>query len=577
MKKGLLVLCIALIGCLFTTAQITDTIVSLTPSNRNVVLEEFTGVNCQYCPCGHKIANQLYAAHPDRVCLINVHTGPYAAKYTTEYGEALANQSGLTGYPSGTVNRHVFSGNKTALSQDRFNIYANQLLNMSSPVNIAAEGTLDWETKKLTLRVQLYYTAEQTVSSNLLNIAITQDNVIGPQVINSQSCSYPEMMVGTQYRHMHMLRHLINGQWGESITTIAPGTLVEKTYEYTIPALLGTNGAIAAKFEDLRFVAFVAEGHQEIITGVNIPVEIVNRPELSARLLSYAENQSKNCDGVSIVTLTFENSSIEDTLTSMEYTYSIGDEIHTGSWQGMLAPQVSSSTIVLDTINFPISQDNTLSFQFTSFNGNPVDLSPETFNIRKDVYSIGGFVYLRIVTDVYGDETTFRLYGPNGNVVLSGGPFKKLNAYGTTVNEFTYKPTQIGCYRLEVYDSYGDGMNNGYGDGYFELWNANSDVVYHNDGKIGSKATVYIYVTEPYAVDDLEKEVLFVYPNPATENITIGGVDNIIRAEIFNLQGQLVKVETEKTEINVKDLSNGMYMMKVTTKNGSSMHKIVKK
>lgn len=577
MKKSLLVLCIALVSCLFTTAQITDTIVSLTPSNRNVVLEEFTGVNCQYCPCGHKIANQLYAAHPDRVCLINVHTGPFAAKYTTEFGEALDSQAGVTGYPSGTVNRHVFTGNKTALSQDRFTIYANQLMNMSSPVNIAAEGTLDWSTRKLTVRVQLYYTAAQTVTSNLLNIAITQDNVVGPQVINSTSCSYPEMMVGTQYRHMHMLRHLINGQWGEAITTIAPGTLVEKTYEYTIPALFGTNGPIAAKFEDLRFIAFVAEGHQEILTGVNIPVEVVNRPEVEARLLSYTENAVKSCEGKSTVTLTFENSSIQDTLTSLEYTYGINEEIHTGSWQGSLAPLTSSATIILDPIIFPTSQDNTLSFQFTSFNGTPVSQAPQTFNLRKDVYSIGGYIYFKLVTDAFADETTFRLYGPNGNVVLSGGPFQKLNAVGTTLHEYSYKPTQVGCYRLEVNDSYGDGINNDYGLGYFELWNANSDVVYHNDGKFGSKATVYINVTEPYAVDDLENEVLFVYPNPATDVITIGGVNEVISAEIFNIQGQLVKVENEKTEINVKDLTNGVYMMKVTTKNGSSMHKIVKK
>ena len=32
--------------------------VSTTPAHRNVILEEFTGRNCQYCPDGHAIANK---------------------------------------------------------------------------------------------------------------------------------------------------------------------------------------------------------------------------------------------------------------------------------------------------------------------------------------------------------------------------------------------------------------------------------------------------------------------------------------------------------------------------------------
>ena len=90
MKKTLLILVAALLTSLVTSAQVTDTIVSLTPSNRNVVLEEFTGIYCQYCPDGHKRANELKDAHPDRVNIINVHEGYYADNnYTTAFGTAF--------------------------------------------------------------------------------------------------------------------------------------------------------------------------------------------------------------------------------------------------------------------------------------------------------------------------------------------------------------------------------------------------------------------------------------------------------------------------------------------------------
>ena len=47
MKKTLL-LVVAIMAGLTGFAQVTDTIVSTAPSNRNVLLEEYTGVNCTW-------------------------------------------------------------------------------------------------------------------------------------------------------------------------------------------------------------------------------------------------------------------------------------------------------------------------------------------------------------------------------------------------------------------------------------------------------------------------------------------------------------------------------------------------
>ena len=160
MKKILSLVVIALLTSFTLSAQ-GDQFVSTTPTHKNVLLEEYTGINCGYCPDGHRIANQIAAAHPGEVFIINVHAGSYAANtYTTQFGNALANQTGLTGYPSGTINRHVFTGSNTALGRDKWTANANTILGQSSPVNIAAKGTLDWSTRELSLTVQLYYTAD---------------------------------------------------------------------------------------------------------------------------------------------------------------------------------------------------------------------------------------------------------------------------------------------------------------------------------------------------------------------------------------------------------------------------------
>ena len=107
MKKVTLLLAVLTV-CMYSFGQ---TFVSTTPSNKNVILEEYTGTNCVFCPDGHKIAQQLVTGNPDRFFAINIHQGSFAGtnpNYTTQWGNALAGQTNLTGYPSGTINRHIF-------------------------------------------------------------------------------------------------------------------------------------------------------------------------------------------------------------------------------------------------------------------------------------------------------------------------------------------------------------------------------------------------------------------------------------------------------------------------------------
>ena len=574
MKKTLLVLAIALMADLTGFAQITDTIVSTTPSNRNVLLEEYTGINCTWCPDGHRMANELKATNPDRICLINIHQGSFAANtYTTQFGNALANQTGLDGYPSGTINRHVFSGSNTALNRGDWASCANQILNMSSPVNIAAEGTLDMSTRTLNIRVQLYYTSSQNVSSNALNIAILQDNVLGSQVGMSMN---PAQVVGNQYNHMHMLRHLVTGQWGETIENVAQGTLVEKNYEYVIPEQLGSPNAIDAVLPDLTFVAFVCEGHQEVLTSIEVPIERTNLPAIAGRLASVTEIPVLNCSDQANAYFEFMNQG-SNPLTSLTYTYTINGNTQTATWSGNVA-SYQSDTVHIPTVTINLNTNNTLSVQITQINGVDVNVSPKSLTIKKNVYSGAGAMLFTLVTDRYASETTFKIFDPNGIVVLSGGPWSNLSSNGTTTHEFLFEPQMAGCYRLEVYDEYGDGINGGYGAGYFKMVQVSDGVqLFRDNGKFGSQATYLIDVTEPVNVEDYTTATS-IYPNPATDVININTTENVQRVEIYNMQGQLVKVEIgDVTSVSVKALANGMYTMKLTTDNGTSMHKIIKK
>lgn len=575
MKKTLLSLVVAMLVSITGFAQITDTIVSLTPSNRNVLIEEYTGIGCQYCPDGHRIANEIKAANPGRVCVINIHQGSYANNtYTTVFGNALASQTGLNGYPAGTVNRHLFSQYSTVLDlrRDHWSSCANTIMNTPSPVNIAAEGTFDWATGLATIRVQLYYTGSQSVSTNALNVAILQDSVMGTQ----SGASYnPDQVVGNQYRHMHMLRHLITGQWGETIETITPGTLVEKVYTYVIPGVFGSPNPIAAVPKDLRFVAFVTEGQKEVLTACE--VEMVNyAPDKLAKVAEFTPITNLRCDDEVDGKLTIANYGTTS-LSSVSVEYGIdGTNLGTVEWEGSLLPG-ANATVYLPTLHINTGADVELSARVVTVDGEEAEGAENTYQIRKEVYSAGGYMTFVLYTDAFGSEIRFRFFDPNNAIVLSDGRWENVTPPSTVRHDYAFKPTMTGCYRLEVFDSYGDGMNCGYGQGYFELLDANGNVIFHNNGDIGKKATYMIDVTEPVGVDVYQTENT-IYPNPATDMVNINTLDNVQRVEIYNMQGQLVKMEVgEVYHISVKEFATGIYTMKLTTDKGTSMHKIVKK
>jgi len=258
MKKIIFTLIILFIGL---SAAIAQTLVTTDSTNKNVVLEEFTGIHCQYCPEGHVIAKAILENNPGRAVAVAVHQGSFAVPstgepdYRTDFGDDLAAQTGLTGYPSGTVNRHIFSGSKTALGRGDWTNSANLILQQVSPVNVGIESSFNSTTRELTVHVELYYTSNSTTSSNFINVALLQDHIFGPQTGGG---------AGNNYEHMHMLRHFITGQWGDEVTTTTQGTLVDRIYTYIIPDAIRS---IPCVVENCQVAVYVAQSHQEILSG----------------------------------------------------------------------------------------------------------------------------------------------------------------------------------------------------------------------------------------------------------------------------------------------------------------------
>src|SRR5690554_280366 len=339
------------VAALFSaTALFAQLPVSHTADNKNVVLEEFTGIYCTFCPDGHKLAQAIKTANPDDVVLINVHVGGYAdpngsdPDFRTPFGTALANQSGLQGYPSGTVNRHVFAGGVTALNRGDWAGRSSTILGQASYANVALEASIDLSTRELIVDVEVYYTGTGS-ASNKLNVALLQNGIEGPQT--GMSANPSQILPNGKYEHNHMLRHLLTGQWGETITTTTSGTLIQRQYIYTIPADLNS---VAYELGNLEIVAFLAEGNQEIVTGAEGPISYIVPPGYTIVDLAAAtsmQNPSNYCDNAVTPQVTITNA---DTATVSSYVASYTLNGGTPVTETVTTPLAGGAT---ETVTFP--------------------------------------------------------------------------------------------------------------------------------------------------------------------------------------------------------------------------------
>ena len=78
-------------------------------------------------------------------------------------------------------------------------------------------------------------------------------------------------------------------------------------------------------------------------------------------------------------------------------------------------------------------------------------------------------------------------------------------------------------------------------------------------------------------IEDLLNFNLSIYPNPATDIITIKTDEQVINIELFSVIGQKINVTANaKKQINISDLAAGAYSLIIHTTNGSIQKRFVK-
>jgi thiol-disulfide isomerase/thioredoxin len=561
------------LGTLIATAQN----VSTTTENKNVVLEEFTGIYCGYCPDGHRLAQEFHDNNPGDVVLINIHTGSYATPqgsdpdYQTSFGPAIAGQTDLQGFPAGTINRHLFAGlsqqggSGTAMSRGDFEGAGDQILLETSVVNVWGDATVDLGTGIISVDVEVYYTGTQTITSNNLNVVILQNNVEGPQ--SGSSANPNSVLPNGNYNHNHMLRHLMTGQWGEQLDTITQGTLITRTYTWNLPSDI--NG-VALDPTNLDVAIFVTEDQQEVLSG-DMASKTIIFPNTDDASLSTSLATDLSCSVSSTdLTIKFQNFA-SATLTSLDIEYSInGGAATTYPWTGSLASG-AFETVTINGVNVTANATNTV--DFTLLNPNGVADQNSANNTQSTTFSgvavaSSGQASIDITTDNYGSETTWTLKNSSGTTIASGGPY----ADGSTTAQATVNASLDGftCYTFTILDSYGDGIDAGYGVGSYTITDA-AGVIVATGGQFGTEDNASFETGAVSAVNDISSN-FSIFPNPVKDVLTIEG--NYTSVDIIDVSGKLVLSSEAAKNINIKALADGVYMLNIKTENGIAVKKI---
>jgi len=88
---------------------------------------------------------------------------------------------------------------------------------------------------------------------------------------------------------------------------------------------------------------------------------------------------------------------------------------------------------------------------------------------------------------------------------------------------------------------------------------------------------IYFYkAPSSLGIDDQNQLDISIYPNPTNDKLFIQGLSSSSRVSIYNVLGKLVLSQTISKEINVKQLSKGIYIIKIIDEQKETVRKFIK-
>ena len=159
-------------------------------------------------------------------------------------------------------------------------------------------------------------------------------------------------------------------------------------------------------------------------------------------------------------------------ITSATLNVKVNGSVAQYPWTGHLDYLDRDTVSFGDFTNFQLAKEgmNTAEVWFSGVNGTAAKTDSRSLKFSNSVQANYG-VRLRIYTDKKPEETTWKLYDSQGQVVRQGGPYQETRKFVTE----DFNLHKDDCYQLEFLDAGGDGIKGAYGNGYYQLFELDAE------------------------------------------------------------------------------------------------------
>jgi len=255
--------------------------------------------------------------------------------------------------------------------------------------------------------------------------------------------------------------------------------------------------------------------------------------------------------------------------------------------------QYSTATITFDSATFTAGTTHTV--EVTNINGItppfPTYLNEEVDIQPNHAVTTNRDIEVRVYTDAYAGEISWRIRTTSGTTVATGGPYTAgpASAGGaggvdanTTISTMVTLPEGDDCYKIELRDSYGDGWTYSVTDDEvhgIEIFNGDTSVFQQLVGNFGTLLTIdaALITTTVAATPNVLDKHFAVYPNP-TKGIVNFTTQESVDVNVMDLTGKTVhtaKGITDGGSINLSGLQAGMYIAQIKGATTQTTQKII--
>lgn len=201
---------------------------------KNVLIEDFTGQLCNYCPLATNTISTLQETFGhDRVIPVAIHGGYLTLAAPTGLANAIGNtytaERGVSSKPKGEVDR-----TGQLLDQEKWGTTVLERIAMTAHVKLGVENiAFDADSRELSFSVKT--AADLTGAQGLLQVWLTESHIHTYQKTPDPNRfpQYPASGNDHNYEHNHVLRACVSAKDGDALSLVAGGSDT-RAYKYKL-------------------------------------------------------------------------------------------------------------------------------------------------------------------------------------------------------------------------------------------------------------------------------------------------------------------------------------------------------